>query len=261
MIRLRALPMLYLAAAGLWGQAPPKPPGPSLEPGEGFAFAEVGGKVQSFGEGKKEAPMGSLAKLVWLRLEGVYWGSQLLTFKCTGAMDGYTCWNKQGHGRVDVPKATQESCNLAYLAWARLSAQDWKATYGEGAARTRLEGAFAPFLGNRMPAGDGLPAFTPAWVGDGDLLRTTPEAFATWMLDPMNEELLDIARRNLLPFWKTEGWWFKTGTAPVPGEPGATSAWAAGSDGHHVAVLHLPRGKGKAEGLARMKAILGLPPK
>jgi hypothetical protein len=112
-----------------------------------------------------------------------------------------------------------------------------------------------------MPPGEGVPELTLAWVGDGDLLRTTPEAFARWLAEPDQESLLGIAQRNLMNFFRTEGWWFKTGTAPVPGELGATSAWVAGSDGTHIAVLHLPRGKGKAEGIARMKAILGLPAK
>jgi hypothetical protein len=46
----------------------------------------------------------------------------------------------------------------------------------------------------------------------------------------------------------------------VPSDPGSTSAWAAGSNGQIVAVLHLPRGKSKADGLARFRAIFAVPP-
>ena len=53
-----------------------------------------------------------------------------------------------------------------------------------------------------------------------------------------------------------EGWWFKTGTAPIPGEPTATSAWVAGGRGEAIVVLHLPRGTAP-EGLARIREILG----
>jgi hypothetical protein len=48
----------------------------------------------------------------------------------------------------------------------------------------------------------------------------------------------------------------KTGTAPVPGSPGATCAWAAGGNGLVIAVLLLPRGHGKQEGLERFRALL-----
>jgi hypothetical protein len=55
-------------------------------------------------------------------------------------------------------------------------------------------------------------------------------------------------------------WWINTGTAPVPGDPGSTSAWAAGSNGSITAVLHLPRGRGKADGLDRFRAVMMIPP-
>jgi hypothetical protein len=50
----------------------------------------------------------------------------------------------------------------------------------------------------------------------------------------------------------------KTGTAPVISDPSATSAWVVGSNGRVFAVLHLPRGRGKAEGLARFQALMGI---
>ena len=53
----------------------------------------------------------------------------------------------------------------------------------------------------------------------------------------------------------------KTGTGSVPRDASATSAWVVGSNGQVIAVLHLPRGRGKAEGLARFREVLGLPAK
>jgi hypothetical protein len=128
-----------------------------------------------------------------------------------------------------------------------------------------MEEVFLPFLGRRLPPGDNLPPLTAAWVGDGDLLRTSPEAFLRWLMEPEQTEVVNFGKRFLAGNWVEvkelfgkEGWWFKTGTAPVPGEPSATSAWVAGGNGSTLVVLHLPRGKGKQEGLTRVREILRL---
>jgi hypothetical protein len=247
-------------------QPPPAPmKAPLLLPGEGFAITDGNGEVRAYGESKKEAPMGSLAKLVWMRLEGSDWSGQRVQFKCTGKAGPFVCWNKEGHGRVDLAKALQESCNLAFLAWIAESQAHWKTDYGEAAARVRMEDVFAPFLGHRLPPGDGLPPLTAAWVGDGDLLRTSPEGFLNWLMEPQQSEVVTFGKRFLAgqfvefrELFGKEGWWFKTGTAPVPGEPTATSAWVAGGTGSVLVVLHLPRGRGKQEGLVRIRQILGL---
>jgi len=239
-------------------------PLPPLLPGESLALAGPDGVVRLYGEDvSRESPMGSLAKLVWIKLEGMEWAAGDVRFNCTGTWQGYHCWTPKGHGKVDLAGALQESCNLAFLAWGQASVGYWQRDYGEGAARARLEDAFGPFLGNRMPPGEGIPPITPDWVGDGDLLRTSPAAFLAWMLDPAQDEMLRRTRRLLLNFrdfnFKDNVWWIKSGTAPVPSDPGATSAWAAGSNGLVTAVLHLPRGGGKAEGLARFRAIMMVP--
>lgn len=254
---------LLLTVPGLAQPAPAF--APQLLPGEGLAVAGPEGVLQLFGEAKKEAPMGSLAKLVWLRLEGQEWLAQEVVFRCTGQAGSTSCWLPKGHGKVDLAKATRESCNLAYLAWARLSVERWKKYLGEGAGRARFEEGFGPFLGNRLPPGDTIPEVTPEWVGDGELLRTSPEAMLQWLLDPSQYQLQSLCRRLLLSAFaeqfKPEAWWMKTGTAPVPSDPSATSAWVVGSDGRTIAVLHLPRGRGKAEGLARFQALMGIPVK
>jgi hypothetical protein len=255
-----------LAAAPLTAAAaPPAPPVAPLLPGEGLALAGPDGTVYTFGEASREFPMGSLAKLVWIGLEGIQWASSNVGFNCTGQWRGHSCWLRKGHGKVDLAKALQDSCNLAFLAWIQTSAQVWTKDYGEGAARARLEDAFGPFLGNRLPPGDGLPSLGPEWVGDGELLRTSPEAMVRWLADPAQDQAVHVTRRLLSSFFQTlspaDSWWIKTGTAPVPGEPGATSAWAAGGNGQVLAVLHLPRGKGKQDGLERFRAVLQVPAK
>jgi len=244
--------------------APAWKPG-ALRPGEGLAVSLEGGPAQSFGEASKEAPMGSLAKLVWLKLEGIEWSTRDVRFRCTGTLGPYHCWKLDGHGKVDLRKALQESCNLAFLYWAGESMARWHEDYGDAAARLRMEEAFAPFLGNRLPPGDTLPILTPAWVGDGDLLRTSPKAMLDWLMDPDRAEVLDYAHRYLSGFFSEfgdllgkEGWWFKTGTAPVPGEPGATSAWVAAGRGGTLAVLHIPRGRGKGEAMTRFREVMGI---
>ena len=68
---------------------------PVLRPGEGFAITLGDGGVRAFGEARREAPMGSLAKLVWMRLEGSDWASRGVRYKCTGKAGSFTCWKHQ----------------------------------------------------------------------------------------------------------------------------------------------------------------------
>ncbi len=254
-----------LATLVLAAQPAPAVTEPALKPGEGFAITLGDGEVRAYGEARKEAPMGSLAKLVWLRLEGADWASRNVRFKCSGAAGPFVCWNREGHGRVDLGRALQESCNLAFLVWIADAQATWRVDFGEAAGRVRMEAVFTPFLGRRLPPGEALPPLNAAWVGDGDLLRTSPETFLRWMMEPEQSEVVTFGKRFLAGSWVEvkelfgkEGWWFKTGTAPVPGEPAATSAWVAGGRGSSLVVLHLPRGRGKVEGLARIREILGL---
>lgn len=238
---------------------------PALKPGEGFAITLGDGEVHAYGEARRESPMGSLSKLVWMRLEGSEWTSKGVSFKCTGKAGAFACWKADGHGRLDVGKALQADCDLAFLLWIADSETHWKKEYGEAAARYRMEEVFSPFLGRRLAMGDTLPPLSSAWVGQGDLLRTSPEAFLQWLMEPQQSEVVTFGKRFLAGQWVEmkelfgkEGWWFKTATAPVPGEPSATSAWVVGGNASTIAVLHLPRGKGHEEGLARLREILRL---
>jgi hypothetical protein len=199
--------------------------------------------------------MGSLAKLVWVDLEGGRWEAEGRRFRCTGAWQGHPCWLKAGHGEVDFPTALRESCNLAFLAWARESAARWSKESGESAARQRLEAAFAPFLGGRLAPGERLPTLGTFWVGDGDLLRSSPEDFLAWLEDPRREEL----RRRCARILGSGGTWAKSGTAATAARDGGTAAWAAGETGRGLLVLYLPAGRGKVEGLARFRELAALP--
>ena len=197
-----------------------KPFRPQLEPGEGLAVADPEGNIQLFGEASKEAPMGSLAKLVWLRLEGDDWASLDVTYRCTGTAGPYHCWQPSGHGKVDLAKATQESCNLAYLAWAQMSVERWRRGYGEGAGRARLEEAFAPFLGNRLPAGENIPEMTPVLDRGRRSAADQPGGHGALAEGSEPGAAPGPARRLLLgtftSTFRTDVWWMKTGTAPRP---------------------------------------------
>ncbi len=120
------------------------------------------------------------------------------------------------------------------------------------------EAAFRPFLGDRLPPGDALPVLDAGGVGDGQLLRTSPAAMAAWLADPAQAGVRARCAR-MLGDEALRGWWIKTGTGAVLADPAATSAWCAGSDGPRVLVLHLPRGHGKVEGLARFRAVAAAP--
>ena len=262
------LALMFVGLSSLVAQAPtaaPKPEAPVLLPGEGLAVAGPDGLIKTYGEATQERPMGGLAKLVWMRLEGDEWAALGVEFKCTGAWDGHRCWLPKGHGRVDLGKALKESCDLAFLAWAQMSAERWRHYYGDGVARVRLDEVFGPFLGNRLKPGEVLPTIGPEWIGDGDLLRTSPEALLKWMLDPHQEEALARCRRHLQGFVgsmiKNLPWWAMAGTAPVPGSPGETCAWVAGSNEFVTCVLRLPKGQTRADGLARFRALMKIPEK
>lgn len=258
----------WVAASAVSAQAPasaPRAEAPVLMPGEGLAAAGPDGAVQTYGDATRETPMGGLAKLLWMRLEGDEWAALGVEFKCTGAWNGHRCWLGKGHGRVDLGKALQGNCDLAFLAWVQMSAERALRIYGEGVARVRLDEVFGPFVGNRLKTGEGLPVFDPQWIGEGDLLRTSPEALLQWMVDPHQEETLERCRRHLQGFIgsmiRGTTWWALVGTAPVPGAPGETCTWVTGSNGHVTCVLRLPKGQGRAEGLARFRTLMKIPDK
>lgn len=263
---VRALLLSFTTSLMVIAQpAPETMTAPLLKPGEGFAITLGDDEVHAYGEAKRESPMGSLSKLVWMRLEGSEWTSKGVSFKCTGKAGAFVCWKSEGHGRLDVGKALQADCDLAFLLWIADSETHWKKEYGEAAARYRMEDVFSPFLGRRLAPGEALPPLTSAWVGQGDLLRTSPEAFLRWLMEPQQSEVVTFGKRFLAGQWVEmkelfgkEGWWFKTATAPVTGEPSATSAWVVGGNASTIAVLHLPRGKGHEEGLVRLREILRL---
>jgi hypothetical protein len=254
--------LLTLSLCGLLAAAPPpaKTPVAPLLPGEALALSGPDGVVYLFGDASTERPMGSMAKLVWLKLEGGEWGAMGVQFNCTGTFKGSHCWRPKGHGRVDLGKALAEDCDLAFLAWGQASVQWWLRDYGEGPARARLEDAFGPFLGNRMPAGEDLPAIDMSWIGAGDLLRASPDSLVRWLVDPAQDETLRQVKRLLLSFkefnYKQGAWWVQPGSCP---EPGGASAWAVGTNGQIVAVMHLPAGTDRAGAMARFKAVMLVP--
>jgi hypothetical protein len=261
---LLALACCILPAAAPPPAAPPSVPStPQLRPGEDLALAGPDGQVHQYGDAARETPMGGMAKFVWLSLEGTDWGSMDLRFRCTGSWEGHACWKPKGHGKVDLDQAVQSSCTLAFLAWGRMSAALWKHDYGDGPGRVRMEQAFEPFLGRRMPPGDGIPEITPAWVGDGDLLRASPVSMVRWLQDPAQDAAVRLIRRCLTSFSKyvfeTGSWWVSADPAPGAEGPGAGPAWAAGSDGEYLAVLRVPAGLGPAAAEARFRELMHIP--
>ncbi len=251
----------------LLAAAPPRRPPvlPPLMPGESLVLAGPDREVYHFGDTASESPMGGLAHLLWVRLEGDAWASGGLEFKCTGKAGPFLCAGGKAHGRVDLPSALQAGCNLAFMGWARMSAERWMDTYGEGAARARMVDVFGPFLGKRMPDGEGLPPLSMAWFGEGDLLRTSPADLLKWLQDPGQEEVVRLYRRLMLSFYdesfKDNAWWVDAATTPAVGDPNATQAWAVGGNSLVLAVLRLPPGSTRAQALARFRTVMVGDPK
>ena len=250
------------ALTALVAQGPPEPIGkaPALLPGEGLVVAFLDGSVRAQGDTIRESPMGGLARLVWMKLEGSTWSSSGRQFRCTGQAGTRVCTVAKGHGRVNVGKALAEGCELAFLDWIPQALARWEVDYGEGMAQQRLEEAFLPFLGRRKPPTAIPPAAIGSWIGEGDLLRTSPAQLLAWLLEPERSEVLTLARRFLSGFFVEfrdllgkESWWFLP--IQVPGVPeGAT--WVVAGHGQTLAVYRRTGPQPLQEGLARFKALL-----
>ena len=236
---------------------------PLLRPGEGLAIA-IGEEVRSYGDSRTEGPLGDLAKLVWMRMEGADWAAMGVEFRCK---EPTASGHGKAHGRLSLGRALQADCEPAFLAWTADARLRWQRDYGDAVARLRLEEVFRPFLGRRLPTGENLPVFTASWLGAGDLLRSSPEAFLHWLLEPQQAEVVVFGKRFLAGRWVEvkellgqDSWWFKTATASVLGDPAATNAWVAGGRGSVLLVFRMPRGNGRPDAEARLRAILGLKP-
>ena len=258
------LALLFGAGLGLRATAPPAP-GP-LKPGEGLVVCAGDAPPKAYGEVSAPTPLGELARLPWLQMAGTEWESEGVRFKCTGGADPFPCGGPKGHGKVDLGGALRKGCDRAIYAWCAASLAEWRQDEGEAVARLRMMEAFGPFLGNRLPPGEGLPTLTPAWIGRGDLLQGSPASLAQWLQDPHQMELLALLQRygqgyfvDVKVLLGTEGWWIIPATAPVgAGQPG-TRAWVLAGHGDVLVVLRLPSGRGTPEGVARLKALLAMP--
>lgn len=230
---------------------------PPLQPGEALAVADRRGEVQLQGDARRAGPLGDLACLPWLRLEGFVWGSSKVDFHCKGQAGDLACTTPKGHGRLDLRRAFERNCRLALLAWIRASAVRWEKLEGSAIARLRLLETFGPFLGKRLPAGEALPAFGLAWAGAGDLLQASPESLAGWLADPAQETAASLFQRYGAGFFEgtfsAEPSWAYVGGAEGAEGP---ATWVVVGRREAVAVLRLPGAQGREQALRRAEAIL-----
>jgi hypothetical protein len=233
---------------------------PALRPGEGLALAATSGDVQLHGEARTEGPLGDLACLPWLRLEGYVWSSGKFIFPCKGSLGGFACTVPKGHGRVDLRKAFECNCRLALLAWIHVSAAGWAKLEGPMMARMKVQEVFQPFLGSRMPKGEAMPAFGMEWAGEGGLLRASPESLAGWLADPAQEQAESMFRRYGAGFFEGDvgdyqGWTY-VGRA---GSGAEACTWVAGGQRGKAAALRMPGTPKREEALRRFRELLRAP--
>lgn len=278
---LRALCLMAFIFAG-WQQPlraqtppPPKPPattaaqqGPRLLEGETLAVALPDGNVKSYGTDQTLTPMAGLAKFLWLRLEGDEWGAMGVQFKCKGEEASAQCHlvkdrkgRVKGHGRLDLAQALQSDCDEAFLAWTRMSTLRALRIYGEGAQQARMAEVFGTFYKGKGLAGElGLPGME--WLGQGQDLQTHPAHFLAWFIAPQQEELTNRCRKLLLGFFgslaREQGWWYFPTEVRARESGQIEGTWVLGTNGQISALLRLPKGKNREEGLSRFKTVLGL---
>lgn len=231
---------------------------PPLRPGEGLAFATLGGTPEFRGEASIETPLGDLAGLLWLRLEGFEWSSRRVTYKCSGRNGELACTSPKGHGRVDLAQAFERNCRLAFVEWIRQSAGHWSRLEGEAAALLKLEEVFEAFAGPRFPKGGKLPPWGLDWAGEGDLLRSSPSALAAWLADPSQDAVSGLFKRYGSGFFEgdvgEDRGWVYVGHA---GLGAAAWTWVAGGQSGHAAVMRIPGTLDRRSALQRFREAAG----
>lgn len=245
--------ILSVLALALGAAAPP-----ALRPGEGLAFATLGGTPEFRGEASRESPLGDLAGLLWLRLEGFEWSSRRVTYKCSGRNGELACTAPKGHGRVDLAQAFERNCRLAFVEWIRQSAGLWSRLEGDAAALLKLEEVFGPFAGPRFPKGGKLPPWGLDWAGEGDLLRCSPAALAAWLADPSQDAVSGLFKRYGSGFFEgdlgDDRGWVYVGHA---GTGAAAWTWVAGGQSGHAAVMRIPEILDRPAALRRFREAAG----
>ena len=246
MLRIRPILLSFALLAG-FAQAQ----APQLKPGEAFVVLDANGKLQAWGDAKTPHPLGQMAKLVWIQMCGEDWASMDVYWDCRNP----TCQPPKGHGRVNLAKAFQVDCDDAFLYWANWERKDWVDQEGDGVARMQLMNVFGPFLGDRVPKEGPLPDITPEWMGRGDLLQASPEAFLGWLGTPENATALRMPREFLKGFFAvaldSRKWWFKPGVC-------SQGTWVLAGDGQSAALLFMTMPQTPKEAVARIQEALGI---
>ena len=247
---MRCLQTAGFLLASFVAAAPASAQAPQLKPGEAFLTLDAEGKLHGWGDTKTPRPLGEMAKFAWLKIAGADWASLDVYWDCKNP----ACLPPKGHGRVDLKKAFREDCDDAFLFWANWERKDWVEHQGEEITRMQLVTTFAPFLGNRLPKEGPLPEFTPEWIGRGDLLQATPEAFLAWIGTPENQGVLTMSRQFLAGFFAvtfdTKKWWFKPGVC-------SQGTWVLAGDGQSEALLFISMPELAKDAVQRMKEIMG----
>ena len=171
----------------------------------------------------------------------------------------FHCWQPKGHGRVDLAKALQASCNLAFLAWATHRPSGGSGTTAKARPGPGCWTPFGPFLGRRMPDAEGIRNWTwPGWA-KGTCCAPAPKALLRWLIGPRPGRVPALYRRLLLSFYdetlQENAWWVRRGARPCPAAR-RHPAWAVGGNGPVIAVLRLPAGHTRAGPEARFVRFL-----
>jgi len=145
------------------------------------------------------------------------------------------CWLPSGHGELDLTGALAQSCNSYFR---QLAAATPPGLLAEALAGEGFQGAGLPTPETAIGLGAQAPAIRPGRLLDS-YRRLTREPWPAG--EPIRQEVLAGLRQAALTGTAARlgqrGYWAKTGTVPVPGDPLHTSGLVVAVDDAGWAIL------------------------
>lgn len=248
--RIAGLALLLLAATSGIAQIPP--PKSSLQ----VWRLEASGFQADPEAGDAPLPVGSIQKPFVAKAWALAHPQEVSPrYSCTAAS---RCWLRSGHGELGLTQALAASCNTYFrrLAEATPLAALASTLAAEGFSRAPL----SPDTAIGLPGAGGLLTIRPSILLEAYVrLVRSPWSVGESIRQQVLAGLREAALTGTAALGQ-RGYWAKTGTVPLEGDPLHTSGYALAVEDSGWAILaRLPRGSGReaaealGEPLARLR--------